>query len=318
LQPGSTAGLLRPSFSMKPTLLILAAGMGSRYGGLKQIDPMGPNGETVLDYSVFDAIRAGFGKVVFVIRRDFETVFREQVGAKFADRIPVDYAFQDINDLPAGFSVPEGRTKPWGTTHAMLAAESLINEPCVMINADDFYGRDAFAVIAQHLATAAPTNGKSQYCMVGFKLSNTLSEHGSVARGVCTANDAGLLTSVTEMTKIFKTESGAENREIEGSPVALTGSEPVSMNFWGFTPEIFAQLRSAFVEFLKAEGNEQKSECYVPKVVDVLIRTGQADVAVLPTASKWFGVTYPDDKVEVVGSIKRLTDEGQYPAPLWA
>ncbi len=304
---------------MKPTLLILAAGMGSRYGGLKQIDPMGPNGETVLDYSVFDALRAGFGKVVFVIRRDFEDVFKQQVGAKFDQRIPVEYAFQDMTDLPEGFTVPEGRTKPWGTTHAMLAAESLIKEPCVMINADDFYGRDAFASIANHLqSAAAEAHGKQQYCMVGFKLSNTLSEHGSVARGVCTANEAGLLTSVTEMTKIFKTDSGAENREVEGAYVPLTGNEPVSMNFWGFTPAVFPQLRAAFVTFLEKEGKEQKSECYVPKVVDVLIREGKADVAVLPTTSKWFGVTYPEDKKDVVASIQKLVDAGEYPAPLWS
>ena len=301
---------------MKPTLLILAAGMGSRYGGLKQIDPMGPGGETVLDYSVFDAIRAGFGKVVFVIRRDFEDLFREKVGSKFAGRIPVEYAFQDINDLPAGFTVPEGRTKPWGTTHAMLAAESVIHEPCVMINADDFYGRDAFAVIAAHLAKATPANGKSQYCMVGFKLNNTLSEHGSVAGGVCTVDANGRLTSVTEMTKIFRTASGAENREVEGASVPLTGNEPVSMNFWGFTPDIFRHLREAFLEFLKKSGNEQKSECYVPFVVDALIRSGKADVRVLPTTSKWFGVTYPEDKATVVASIKALVDAGEYPTPL--
>lgn len=308
---------MRKTARMKPTLLILAAGMGSRYGGLKQIDPMGPNGETVLDYSVFDAIRAGFGKVVFVIRRDFEDLFREKVGAKFAGRIPVEYAFQDLNNLPAGFTVPEGRTKPWGTTHAMLAAESVIQEPCVMINADDFYGRDAFAVIADYLATAAPASGKAQYCMVGFKLSNTLSEHGSVARGVCTVNADGLLASVVEMTKIFKTSTGAENREVEGAYVPLTGNEPVSMNFWGFTPDIFSHLRAAFVEFLKERGQEQKSECYVPFVVDSLIRSGHADVRVLPTTSKWFGVTYPEDKDTVVGSIQALTDAGDYPSPLW-
>lgn len=303
---------------MKPTLLILAAGMGSRYGGLKQIDPMGPNGETVLDYSVFDAIRAGFGKVVFVIRRDFEDVFRQQVGAKFDAKIPVEYAFQDLDDLPAGFTVPEGRTKPWGTTHAMLAAESVIHEPCVMINADDFYGRDAFATIAKYLTTEQQASTRSQYCMVGFRLNNTLSEHGSVARGVCTVDGEGLLSSVVEMTKIFKTAAGAENREVEGAYVPLTGEEPVSMNFWGFTSEIFPQLRQAFVEFLNERGNELKSECYVPFVVDSLIRTGMADVRVLPTTSKWFGVTYPEDKKDVVASIQQLTDAGEYPAPLWS
>ncbi len=291
--------------------------MGSRYGGLKQIDPMGPHGETVLDYSVFDAIRAGFGKVVFVIRRDFEDVFRTQVGAKFDRRIPVEYAFQDINDLPDGFTVPEGRTKPWGTTHAMLAAETCIHEPCVMINADDFYGRDAFAVIARHLSSPQPASGKSHYCMVGFRLSNTLSEHGSVARGVCTVDASGCLTSVTEMTKIFKTATGAENRETEGSFIPLTGEEPVSMNFWGFTPDFFAHLRREFVSFLQKAGHEQKSECYVPKVVNDLIQTGDAEVAVLPTSSKWFGVTYPEDKEIVVSSIRALSEAGDYPMPLW-
>ena len=303
---------------MKPTLLILAAGMGSRYGGLKQIDPMGPNGETVLDYSVFDAIRAGFGKVVFVIRRDFEEVFRQQVGAKFDQRIPVEYAFQDLNDLPEGFTVPEGRTKPWGTAHAMLAAEANIQEPCVMINADDFYGRDAYAVIAKYLAEPKPNDGKSHYCMVGFKLKNTLSEHGSVARGVCTTSTDGLLTSVTEMTKIFKTATGAETREVEGAYVQLTGEEPASMNFFGFTPDIFKYLRREFVAFMQRQGHELKSECYVPKVVDDLIRSGEAQVAVLPTSSKWFGVTYPEDKATVVASIQALTDVGEYPAPLWS
>lgn len=302
---------------MKPTLLILAAGMGSRYGGLKQIDPMGPNGETVLDYSVFDAIRAGFGKVVFVIRRDFEDVFRQQVGAKFDQRIPVEYAFQDINDLPDGFTVPEGRTKPWGTGHAMLAAEANIQEPCVMINADDFYGRDAYAVIAEHLAESKPDNGKSHYCMVGFKLKNTLSEHGSVARGVCVTDANGKLKSVTEMTKIFKTDTGAENREVEGAYLPLTAEEPVSMNFWGFTPDFFQHLRAAFIEFLKAKGGEQKSEFYVPFVVDSLVQAGKAEVAVLPTSSKWFGVTYPDDKPIVVGSIRALVEAGEYPSSLW-
>ena len=303
---------------MKPTLLILAAGMGSRYGGLKQIDPMGPAGETVMDFSVFDAIRAGFGKVVFVIRRDFEEQFKQQVGARFEGRIPVEYAFQAIDDLPDGFTVPEGRTKPWGTAQAMLSAEKVIHEPCVMINADDFYGQDAFAAISKHLQTAAPSNGKSQYCMVGFKLSNTLSDHGSVARGVCQVDAGGMLTTVKEMTKIFKTADGAENREEGAEVVKLSGDEPVSMNFWGFTPDFFGHLRAAFVEFLKKHGHEQKSECYVPFVVDELIRNGQAEVKVLSTTSKWFGVTYPDDKPIVVNSIKALSDQGDYPSPLWA
>lgn len=301
----------------KPTLLILAAGMGSRYGGLKQLDPMGPHGEAVLDYSVFDAIRGGFGKVVFVIRRDFEDEFKTKVGSRFEAKIPVEYAFQDLNDLPAGFSVPEGRVKPWGTTHAVLAAKDLIKEPFAMINADDFYGQDAFAQLAKSLNQLAPNNGKSQYSMVGFQLKNTLSDNGSVARGVCTSRD-GKLESVTEMTKIFKTENGAENREEENAPVALTGDELVSMNFWGFTPELFAQLETAFVKFLQESGQELKSECYVPKVVDDLIKSNQADVEVLKTTSSWFGVTYPEDKQVVVESIQKLANEGAYPAPLWS
>ncbi len=303
--------------SAKPTLLILAAGMGSRYGGLKQLDPMGPHGETVLDYSVFDAVRAGFGKVVFVIRRDFEDEFKTKVGSRFDKRVPVEYAFQSLTDLPEGFTVPEGRVKPWGTTHAVLAAEQQVREPFAMINADDFYGRDAFAKLAANLPTLKPVDGRKRYSLVGFQLKNTLSDHGSVARGVCTSKD-GRLTSVTEMTKIVKTPEGARNEEDPARPVELTGNELVSMNFWGFTPEVFPQLREAFVDFLKKEGGSQKSECYVPKEVDRFIKEGTAEVEVLQTSSSWFGVTYPEDKEIVVASIKKLTDAGEYPSPLWA
>lgn len=302
--------------STKPTLLILAAGMGSRYGGLKQLDPMGPNGETVLDYSVFDALRAGFGKVVFVIRRDFEEEFKTKVGSRFDKHIPVEYAFQSITDLPEGFTVPEGRVKPWGTTHAVLAAEEKVKEPFAMINADDFYGRDAFAKLAANLPTLRPVDGRKHYSLVGFQLKNTLSDHGSVARGVCTSHE-GKLTSVTEMTKIVKTDTGARNEEDPDNHIELSGHELVSMNFWGFTPDVFPQLREAFVNFLKKEGGSQKSECYVPKEVDNFIKQGTADVEVLQTSSSWFGVTYPEDKEIVVASIKKLTDAGEYPAPLW-
>ncbi|HCN76622.1 MAG TPA: nucleotidyltransferase [Verrucomicrobiales bacterium] len=302
---------------MKPTLLILAAGMGSRYGGLKQLDAMGPSGEVVLDYSVFDAIRAGFGKVVFVIRRDFEDQFRAQIGGKYGGRIEVEYAFQDLNDLPEGFTLPEGRTKPWGTAHAVLAAESVVREPFLMINADDFYGQDAFAKIAADLTAPRAQDGRSHYSMVGFYLKNTLSEHGSVARGVCTRGADGMLASVTEMTKIFKTPSGAENRETE-PPLPLTGGEVVSMNFFGFTPDIFGHLRAAFVEFLNANAGDLKAECYVPKVVDSLIQAGKADVRVLESNDSWFGVTYPEDKADVVASIRALVAAGRYPENLWA
>jgi dTDP-glucose pyrophosphorylase len=300
-----------------PTLLILAAGMGSRYGGLKQLDPMGPHGETVLDYSVFDAKRAGFGKVVFVIRRDFEEEFKTKVGSRFDGHIAVDYAFQALDDLPAGFTVPEGRVKPWGTTHAVLAAEKMIHEPFAMINADDFYGADAFAKLAADLRKPRAANAPvKSYSMVGFQLRNTLSENGSVARGVCTSK-GGKLATVTEMTKIVKTATGARNEEDAAKPIELTGGELVSMNFWGFTPEVFTQLREAFLDFLNESGREAKSECYVPKVVDQLIKAGKAEVEVLETTSSWFGVTYPEDKPIVVESIAKLTKTGAYPAPLW-
>ena len=300
----------------EPTLLILAAGMGSRYGGLKQLDPMGPHGETVLDYSVFDALRAGFKKVVFVIRRDFEDEFKKKVGSKFDQRVTVEYAFQSLDDLPEGFKVPDGRVKPWGTTQAVLAAEKCIDGPFAMINADDFYGRDAFAQLAKNLPTLHPKEGKTQYSMVGFKLSNTLSEHGSVSRGVCTSEN-GRLTTVTEMTKIFKTSTGASNQDDPNNPVELTGNELVSMNFWGFTPDLFPQLHVAFEDFLKLHGEDPKSESYIPKVVDALIKSQQAEVEVLETTSSWFGITYPEDKNFVVNSIKELTDKGEYPSPLW-
>lgn len=291
--------------------------MGSRYGGLKQLDAMGPNGEVVMDYSVFDAIRSGFGKVVFVIRKEFEEQFKQQLGRKFSEHIRVEYAFQDLHDLPAGFTVPEGRAKPWGTAHAMLAAEALIHEPCLMINADDFYGRDAFAKMAVDLSQPRPDDGRSHYSMVGFYLRNTLSEHGSVARGVCSRDSAGMLASVTEMTKIFKTPAGAENRENPDAIVKLSGDELVSMNFFGFTPDIFGRLREAFADFLREQGGDPKSECYVPKVVDLLIKAGKADVRVLETTGKWFGITYPEDKAEVMSAIRGLVEDGAYPSPLW-
>ena len=291
--------------------------IGHRYGGLKQLDPMGPHGETVLDYSVFDALRGGFGKVVFVIRRDFEDEFKTKIGSRFDQKLPVDYAFQALDDLPEGFSVPEGRVKPWGTTHAVLAAEKLVNEPFAMINADDFYGRDAYQKLAADLTASHPSNGAlKRYSMVGFQLKNTLSEHGSVARGVCTS-DHGKLTTVTEMTKIVKTATGARNEEDPSHPVELTGHELVSMNFWGFTPEIFPQLRERFLTFLQNHGQEAKSESYVPKVVDSLIKDGQAEVEVLESSGSWFGVTYPEDKPIVVDSIAKLTNAGDYPSPLW-
>src|SRR6201996_7186170 len=241
----------------KPTLLVLAAGMGSRYGGLKQIDPVGPSGETIIDYSIFDAMRAGFGKLVFVIRHDIEQQFREIVGSRFEKRIAVEYVFQELDKLPPGHSLPTGRTKPWGTTHAILMAENAIKEPFAAINADDFYGQNAYKVLAQHL-----TSGTSDYAMVGFILKNTLSDFGSVARGVSRVDANNYLTSIVEMMKIERDGTSAKNTEADGKVTKLTGEEAVSMNFWGFTPALFPQLQTAFEAFLKKSGGEQKSECY--------------------------------------------------------
>ena len=301
---------------MKPTLLVLAAGMGSRYGGLKQIDPMGPSGETILDYSVFDALRAGFGKVVFIIRPDFEQDFRERIAAKFAGRIDVGFAFQTIDQLPDGFTVPAGREKPWGTTHAILCARGAVETPFAVINADDFYGRDSYATLGRHLSLLS--NASTHYAMVGFTLKNTLSEHGTVARGVCQTDDAGKLTDIQELTKIAKLPVGAEHRGEDGQVVALTGDEPVSMNMWGFTPAIFAQLEADFRGFLAAKGSEMKSEAYIPMSVGALIRSGQATCQVLRSDSTWFGVTYREDKPIVQASIAQQVASGAYPASLWS
>lgn len=300
---------------MKPTLLVLAAGMGSRYGGLKQIDPMGPSGETILDYSVFDALRAGFGKVVFIIRPDFEQDFRDRIAAKFAGRIEVGFAFQTIDRLPAGFAVPAGREKPWGTTHAILCARDAVQTPFAVINADDFYGRDSYATLGRYLATL--TNASTAYAMVGFTLKNTLSEHGTVARGVCQTDAAGRLTDIQELTKIAKLTQGAEHRGEDGKVVALSGEEPVSMNMWGFTPAIFPQLEADFRAFLAAKGGELKSEAYIPMSVGSLIRDGRATCQVLRSDSAWFGVTYREDKPVVQASIAQQVAGGAYPSALW-
>ncbi len=302
---------------MKPTLLVLAAGMGSRYGGLKQMDPMGPNGETVLDYSVFDAIRAGFGKVVFVIREDFAEAFREGVGARFADRITVDYAFQKLDDLPDGFSVPDGREKPWGTAHAVRAARHVIDGPFAVVNADDFYGADAYQVIARWFSGLNQSDGKSHYSMVGYPLKNTLSDHGAVNRGICRTGEGHLLADVEEVVEITRGDDGVvRGTRLDGSPADIPNDRPVSMNLSAFTRESFDQIETHFADFLQAKGGEMKSECYIPTVVDDLINKGVADCTVLETSANWFGVTYPDDKPHVVESIARLVEDGTYPSPL--
>jgi hypothetical protein len=296
-----------------PTLLVLAAGMGSRYGGLKQIDPVGPGGETIIDYSIFDAMRAGFGKVVFVIRKDIEDAFRETVGSRFEKRVPVEYVFQSLDDIPQGFSVPEGRTKPWGTTQAILVAADAIHEPFAAINADDFYGAQGYRELAGHL-----TSGSPDYAMVGFILRNTLSEFGSVARGVCRVAGDDTLQSIIELTKIERDGNGARNTDADGNVTKLSGDEPVSMNMWAFTPRVFDQLRERFKQFLERSGSDLKAECLIPNTVGDLVRDGQARVKVLRTRDSWFGVTYREDRPRVIESVRALIAAGAYPEKLWS
>ena len=301
---------------MKPTLVVLAAGMGSRYGGLKQVDPVGPSGEAILDYSVFDAIRGGFGKVVFIIRKDFEQEFKEKVGRKYEGMIPVDYCYQDIHDLPAPYQVPEGRTKPWGTAHATRSARTAVREPFAVINADDFYGRDSFAKLGAYLTSVDPES--LHFAMAAYRLDLTLSENGSVARGICDISDAGMLRGVKELTKLVKAGETAENREDPAAPVKIPLDARVSMNCWGFTPRLFDELEKRFPEWLAVNGAKEKSEWYIPFVVDELIKEGRADCQVLPTDASWFGVTYREDKPHVVAAIRALVEKGEYPANLLA
>ena len=285
----------------------MAAGMGSRYGGLKQLDPVGPSGETIIDYSVYDAIRSGFNKIVFIIRKDFEKEFRSQITDKYRDRIKVEFAFQDLNDLPQGFTCPEGRIKPWGTGHAILTASELIQEPFVAINGDDFYGYESFKIVADYYQGEGAT-----FSMVAFQLDKTLSEFGGVTRGLCTVR-TDLLDTVVETGDLMRTEDGiSSDREIE-----LDGSEPVSMNVWGFTPDLFEHLKAMFIDFLDKEGSEMKSEYLIPTVVNNLIRSGQKQVHVLRTSSKWFGVTYKEDKPFVSQQIQELIDDDTYPKKLF-
>jgi len=301
---------------MKPTLLVLAAGMGSRYGGLKQMDPMGPNGETVLDYSVFDAIRAGFGRVVFIIREDFAEAFKQGVGARFADRIQVDYVFQKLDDLPDGFSVPEGREKPWGTSHAVRAARHIVKEHFAVINADDFYGQDAYLRAAAFF-NSLPASSNDAMAMVGYPLENTLSDHGHVNRGICKLDEKGLLSNVEEYLNIEReSDSVVRGDALDGSRREVPSDSLVSMNFWAFSPAFFGQLEEAFTRFLTESGTQMKSECYIPTIVDHLIHGGYAECPVLQTTSAWFGVTYPDDKPFVVESIAKLIKAGDYPEKL--
>lgn len=291
---------------MQLSVVILAAGMGSRYGGLKQLDAVGPGGETLLDYAVHDAVRAGFSRVVFVIRRAFEAEFRSQVGARYAGVIRVDYVFQELDALPAGFTTPSERTKPWGTGHAVWCARAAIDGPFAVVNADDFYGRDSFVQLARFLR--ATSEGRPAVALVGFTLANTLSENGAVSRGVCAVRDDGLLRDIVEHTGI--------RREDVGPGGLFTGNEIVSMNCWAFTPAIFAGLERRFAEFLRNRATDPKAEFYLPAAVSELIGSGAVDVQVLPTQASWFGVTYREDKPGVEAAIGRLVAGGEYPATI--
>ena len=300
---------------MKPTLFVLAAGMGSRYGGLKQLDTLGPHGETIMDYSIYDAMQAGFGKVVFVIRKDFEDDFRKIVLSKYEGHIPTEVVFQSINDLPEGYTCPADRTKPWGTNHAVLMGKDAIKEPFAVINADDFYGRNAFEVIAKELSK--PHDKAGDYCMVGFRVGNTMTENGSVARGVCSTSD-GKLTGVVERTAISYDKEGNivftdENGEVQ----TLDPMTPVSMNLWGFTPDYFGYSEHEFKKFLDKDLNTPKSEFFIPLAIDTLIHSGEATVKVLDTDSKWFGVTYAADRPGVVAKFAELHESGEYPEKLF-
>lgn len=292
--------------------------MGSRYGGLKQLDPMGPNGETLLDYSVFDALRAGFGGVTFVIRRDFEDIFRNQIGKRYESQTNVRYVFQQLDALPTGFSVPQDRDKPWGTTHAIWCARDTVKEPFCSINADDFYGADAYAKIAAFLSAVSTDTTPAPFAMVGFRLGNTLSDHGTVSRGVCRVDENGLLTHIKEFTKIAKTASGGSQTDPDGTVHSFTGTEPVSMNFWGFTPAIFPMLEQELHTFLSVHGKELKSELFIPNTVGQLTSKGLATCRVLETEGLWFGVTYREDKPVVQKTLNSLITQGVYPSPLWA
>ncbi len=300
---------------MKPTLLILAAGLGTRYGGLKQIDPVGPNGETIIDYSIYDAIRAGFGKLVFVIRHCFEDAFKEKIGGKFDGVVETAYAYQELDAALGDFVLPPDREKPWGTGHAVLVARELIDEPFAMINADDYYGIDSFKMMTQFLS--GPAVSPADYAMAGFRLGNTLSEYGSVARGVCHCDDGLFLRDIVERTRVEKRGDAACWFGEDGTEHALSGDEVVSMNLWGFGSSIFTHLSRQFRDFLKEHGNKLKSELFIPTAVGSLVETGRVKVKVLPTQDNWFGLTYREDREIAERSIAALVAEGRYPQRLW-
>ncbi len=298
---------------MQHTLVILAAGMGSRYGGLKQLDEIGPNGEAIIDYSLYDAIRAGFGKVVFIIRTDFAEQFKARFEPRLTGRIAFDSAYQSLDKIPAGFTLNPAREKPWGTAHAVMMAEGLVHEPMAVINADDFYGREAYEVMARFLTSSGDD---AEYAMIGYRVSNTLSEHGSVSRGVCITDEQGYLTGVVERTKIQRDADGIHYYEPEGR-FPLAEETPVSMNFWGLKPGVFGLLREGFAQFLKEKGHEPKSEYFIPLLINENVRNNRISTRVLSCNSPWFGVTYREDKPGAEASIRELVARGVYPHVLW-
>ena len=318
--PAQHTATATPAPAKSPALLVLAAGMGSRYGGLKQIDPVGPSGETVLDYSAFDALRAGFKKIVFVIRRDFETQFRETVASRFEKHAEVVCVFQELSMLPPGHQSPAAREKPWGTGHAVWCARDALQEPFAVINADDFYGADSFRQLAAFLAQAPETAAApapASCCMVGFNLAATLSEHGAVSRGVCSTDAAGHLLAIEECTAIEPLPEGGARQQLPNAPARLfTGRETVSMNCWGFTPSILPSLENELAAFLDRRGTELKSEFYLPEAIARLIVTGAATARVLPTTAAWFGVTYREDRPRVIAALRALVEAGAYPQAL--
>lgn len=300
---------------MKPTLLVLAAGMGSRYGGLKQVDPLGPNGETIIDYSIYDAIEAGFGKIVFVIKKSIEHDFKKIMLPKYEGKIPVEYVFQELDKLPEGISLNPERIKPYGTGHAILMGKEVIHEPFAVINGDDFYGRAAFKTMYEFLKHQTPDS--FNYAMIGYQLGHTLSENGSVSRGVCVTNEHHQLVKVTEMTKIQRENEKIRNYFEDGSNMILSESDPVSMNFWGFTPSIFNYAENLFKYFMMQNHHNNKAEFYIPLIVTEMIKSQQATIEVLRSDAQWFGITYREDRQDVIKKLEFLYKEGLYPSPLW-
>ena len=303
---------------MKPALLVMAAGIGSRFGGDKQLEAVGPGGETLLDYSVFDALRAGFARVVFVIRRDMRARFHEVIGRRYEGRIEIAYGYQELHDLPAGFEAPAARTKPWGTGQAVLAARRLVETPFAVINADDYYGAESFAILGRFLTSPETAEHPDLYAIVAFRLRDTVSEHGSVARGICTIGEAGLLTRLTEVTGIDRAPGGGFRAPGPNGERLLTGDEPVSLNLWGFSPSLFGSLEEGFRGFLAGRGHQPGAEFYLPDAVNDLMEAGRVKVKALPTTSQWFGLTYKQDKPYLERRLREMADRGEYPARLWA